>query len=59
MRVSQVEKERREFHAEGAERQKLVEKRNMASLSLGASIIANTQGGWWESEDEIRTEHSD
>lgn len=37
----------------------LVEKRNMASLSLGASIIANTQGGRWESEDEIRTEHSD
>lgn len=37
----------------------LAEKRNMASLSLGASIIANTQGGRWESEDEIRTEHSD
>lgn len=35
--------ERWEFQAEGTERQRLSRERNVASLGLGASIIANTQ----------------
>lgn len=49
MRVSQVEEEIREFHAEVTERRNLQGKRNMASLDLGAGIAANTQGGVWVS----------
>lgn len=70
VRVSKVEGERREFHAEETGRQKLRGKRNLTSLSLGASITANTQGGLREPGDmgermgriskESRTEeHSD
>lgn len=45
MRVSQVEKERREFHAEGAERQKLSGEKKHGQFEFGCKHYCE-HSGW-------------